>query len=181
MLRANNYIALSALTFALLLWGVALVFGLQITKEEAIRDSLLVRVQEEEAQQAGLLKIRTLARETSDERVALEQIADRDIVEVLDIVESVARDAKIPIKVGETLTAGASDASTPLRSASLVVEAQGTFAQVIHAIGFLESLPLPSMLTELHLEEVPTNENVKSKNPQWRIIARLNILTTAEL
>lgn len=181
MLRASSYFAWAALAVAILLWGAAIAFAWQIMEEEKVRDSLLLQVQEEEAQQAGALKLRGLARETEEGRAKLEAIADHDIVELLDIVENVSRDLKIPLKVGETLTAGPSDASTPLRSASFLVEAQGTFTQVAHAIAFLESLPLPSSLTEIHLEELPASASARSKVLQWRVVARLNILTTAEL
>lgn len=181
MSHSSSHLSWAALILALVLWGGVGAFAWQITEEESARDSRLVQVEEEGAQQASLLKLRALARETEIERAHLNEIADRDIVEVLDTIENVSHDAGILIKFGESLSAAPLESSTYLKSATLVVEAQGTFTQVTRAVALLESLSLPSSLTELHLEEMPVAANAKSKTPQWRIVARLNILTSGEL
>lgn len=181
MSHASSYLSWLALLVALVLWGCFAAFAWEIVEEESARDSNLAQTQQEGVEQATLLRVRALARETERERALLDEIADRDIVEVLSIVEGVSRDAGIPVKIGESLSANASDSSAELRNASLVVEAQGSFPQVIRAIGLLETLPLPSSIVELHLEELPAGANTKTKTPQWRAVVRLTILTSANL
>ena len=121
------------------------------------------------------LRLHALARETKDARTRLEQLSDSNLVEILDTIEGLSREVGVPVEIGQALSAS-SDPTSPITNASFVIEATGTFAQVIHAAALLESLPLPSSLEELHLELLPAARGRSS----WHMVVRLQFFTTAD-
>lgn len=175
------YLSWAAFLFALALWGGVGFFAWTISAEESARDARVVNVEEEAVRQSAELRIRALARETKLARTQLGEIAHKDIIEILESIEGVGRDAGIPITIGQALSAS-SDPESSLRTLSFVVEAEGTFVQVTRAIALLESLPIPSGVYELQLEQLPESERAgKGRARLWRTVARIQVLTSADI
>ncbi|OGG79750.1 hypothetical protein A3A39_04470 [Candidatus Kaiserbacteria bacterium RIFCSPLOWO2_01_FULL_54_13] len=175
-----QFISWGALAVAIALWAGVGFFAWTIAKEESAHASRAAEEVEESVLQSAILRLHALARETKDARARLEGIARRDVVEILDSIEGVARDSGVPIKIGQALAAS-SDPSSPLRMASFVIEAEGTFAQVAHVASLLESFPMPSSVNELQFEQLPGSTGAKkSKGNIWRVVARMRFFTTVD-
>src|SRR3989344_2866512 len=143
-----SYLSWLTLAVAIVLWVGVGFAAWTISHEESARTVRMTQEEEESIQQAAMLRLHMLARETRGARTELENIAHRDVVEILDLIEGAGRDAGISVKIGESLSAD-STSDAPFGSATFVVEASGTFAQVVHAAALFESLPAPSSLPQL--------------------------------
>src|SRR3989344_1658563 len=168
-----SWIALAA---AVALWVCVGYFVWTTFSASSERLSKLAATDQEVTKYTDVLRLRTLARETQDARARLEGAVSADVVEIIDSVDALAQDVGIPIKVGQALSS--SDISSPVHAATSVEEGAGSFAQVLHAVALLESLPIPSFLEELYLELLPAAPGKKSL---WHLVARIRFLTTSDI
>ncbi len=175
--RYSSWVALAA---AVALWAGVGYFAWMITSAAEEHAARIAGMEQEELEHAAALRLHALARDTEDARTKLEQLSDSDIVEILDIIESLARDTGVPIGIGQAPSISSTEAS-PVRVASFIIEAQGTFTQVAQAVALLESLPIPSHLDELQLERLPSAESGKSAKSSWRVVTQIRFFTTADI
>lgn len=173
--RYGSWLALLA---AITLWAGVGYFAWMITAAAEEHSSKIASMEQEELESATALRLHALARDTKDERAKLEQISGADILEILDTIEALARDTGVPIQTGAPSIS--SNEASPVRVASFIVEAQGTFTQVAQAVALLESLPVPSALDELQLERTPDREGSKPAR-NWRVVTQVRIFTTADI
>jgi len=171
-----KYLSYLALLGALLLWSGVAYFAWAISGEEAKRSERIANLEQESIQQSASLKLHALARDTKEDREALESITLVGINSILDGIEGVARDARIPIEIGQA--SAASDSATPLHTTSLTVDASGSFSQVTHAVALLEAFPVPSTIDQVQLERI---ENADNKKAAWRAVVRMRVFTTGEI
>ncbi|MBI2612949.1 hypothetical protein HYW59_04055 [Candidatus Kaiserbacteria bacterium] len=175
----TRYSSWAALLGALVLSAGVGYFAWMITvaaEEHALK---ITSMEQEELEHASALRLHALARETKDARTRLEQLSDSDLVEILDTIESLARDTGIPIGIGQAPSISSTEAS-PIRVASFIIEAQGTFSQVAQVVALLESLPTPSSLDELQLERQGSVEGGKSAK-SWHMVTQMRFFTTADI
>jgi len=175
------YFSWIALALALALWAGVGYFAWAISEEQSAHVSRLSEAEQASVRQEAQLRLHALARETKDARTKLEETARRDVVEILEAVERVGRDAGVPVEIGEALSGSGSDLSSSVHSVAFVVKAEGTFTKITHTAALLESLPVPSFLDELQLEQLPSSGSGKSKASSWRLVARMHFLTTADI
>ena len=176
------YASWFALFLALLLWVGVGYFSRAISVEESERALRKADVENASAAQTTALKLHALARETKPMREKLSDITRADAIEILHEIEGVARDSGIPIGIRQALTTSAPDSASSLRSAAFVVETEGTFSEVIHAVALLDTLPAPSLINQLQLEKVSaTAEAARKSGSRWRAVVHMNFLTTAEI
>ena len=164
---------------ALILWGGIAYCAWSIHAVQAAYAAKELSTQESEMQQSSILKLHALARDTRESREKLESLAHRDIVEILDSIEKVARDTRIPIEIGEAQSATAGASLAPLKIVSFVIQASGSFSQVLHVVTLLETLPSPSSVTELSFERLP--EITRGGKNLWRVVVRARFFTTADI
>jgi len=164
----------------IIVWSGVGYFAWAISSAEAGGLSQIVSMEQESAEYTAVLRQRAVARETKEARATLENIADADVVQMLETIEAVAEETRIPIQVGQGLSVSTSGSVSPVRSVSFIVEAQGTFAQVVHTAALLESLPAPASFGELQLERLSSASGGSGQNT-WRMVARVRIFTTADI
>ncbi|MBI4133277.1 hypothetical protein HY478_01555 [Candidatus Uhrbacteria bacterium] len=166
------------LLLALSLWG-GIAWGLStVNSVHSEREAKRLEAEQAAVLQSAALRLHALARETKSEREKLEGVAHSDILEILNTVEAIARDSKIPIHIGEAVSEVGSDSSSPLRSASFVIGASGSFSDLLHVVSLLESLPIPSSIADVHLERLT---ELSKGAPQWRVVTRVRFFTTADI
>lgn len=173
--RWGSWVALLA---AFALWAGVGYFAWTIADAAEEHRAIIASMEQEELEHATALRLHALARETKDMRTRLEQISNSDLVEILDTIEALARDTRIPIGIGQAPSIVSTE-SSPIRIASFVIEAQGTFSQVVQVIALLETLPIPSTLDELQLEQQAGAEGKSAKS--WHLVAQMRFFTTADI
>lgn len=174
----TRYTSWLAFAVALALCAGVGYFAWMITAAAEEHSSKIASMEQEELESAAALRLHALARDTKDARTKLEQLSDADILEILDTIEALARDTGVPIQIGAPSIS--SNEASPVRTASFIIEAQGTFTQVAHVVALLESLPIPSALDELQLERLPSSEGSKPAR-SWHIVTQVRIFTTADI
>ena len=101
------------------------------------------------------------ARETRGEREVLEEIAHAEIVSIIEAVEAAGRDAGVLTKIHQVLAGAPLQAASPdvppIRSVSVVIEAEGGFAALMHMAELVHTLPLPSSVEQMRFEHVPAS------------------------
>ena len=170
-----------ALVAAIALWGTIGYVVWTISSQGLVYTSGTANEERDLKQQAEALRLQTLVRETKNTRMGLEEIARAEVVGMLDSVESAARDAGIPITIGQAVSAPSS--ASPVRAATFLVEAEGTFAQIMHAVALLESLPIASSVAEVQLEKLSgsgASDRYSASGP-WHVVVRMRFLTTADI
>ncbi|MBI4133001.1 hypothetical protein HY478_00135, partial [Candidatus Uhrbacteria bacterium] len=151
---STSYSAWLALLGAVLMWG-GIAYGLwAINSAQASREQKIVEAEQLAIQQSAALRLHALARDTKEQREKLEKVARMDIVEILDAIEGLARDAKVPVEIGQAHSEPGSAAS-PVHAAFFVIQIQGSFAQIFHTVSLLEAIPIPSSVSELDFERLP--------------------------
>jgi len=178
-----RYLSWTALAIAVALWVGVGVFFLILSKAEAERTERMVLTEQELTQQSTKLHLRTLARETSDDRAELENIARKDVVELLTAIEQAGRDAGISLDISGAVSTPTSNLALPAHVIALTVSMEGTFAQVTKAIALLEVLPVPSSVNMIRLDLVPLDTvSARSRSSTvWQAVVETRFLTTATL
>ena len=175
------YFSWIALVLAIALWAGVGYFLKVIADEEFTQTSRVSDAQQESVRQEAMLRIHAIARETKDARAELEKTAQVGVVEILETIERVGRDAGVSIEIGEVLSSPGTGSASIVRSAAFVVESEGTFGKIMHAAALLESLPIPSSIDEIQFEQLPSSGSGRSGTSLWRLVVRMHFLTTADI
>lgn len=165
--------ALMTLAAALLAWGVV-GYGIYFVYTERGRVEAAVEIAAQahiKGMTAG--RVHGQLRESKGARQELESLLARDIVALLDVIETAGKRAGVAFEIGAaTPVEGIQE---PLQAVSVAVSAEGSFEKLAQAASYIESLPGPILLQSLEL--VRTSDS-GSKIP-WRLSARLNLYTTS--
>ncbi|MBI4093482.1 hypothetical protein HY417_00815 [Candidatus Kaiserbacteria bacterium] len=174
----SPYLSVGTLLLALLLWSGVLYFARTISAAAERHRADLAGMEQQTAEQATTLRFHALARETKDDRSHLDALSSFDLAEILDAIEALARDAGLPVEITQAPSITSSE-SSPIRTASFSIEAQGTFAEVARVVALLETMPIPSSLDEVRLERVAGEASTARR--AWRAITTVRFLTTADI
>ncbi|MBI4079944.1 hypothetical protein HY414_01830 [Candidatus Kaiserbacteria bacterium] len=174
----TRYSAWGALVLAITLWAGVGYFAWMITTAAEEHATRITAMEQEEVEGAAAIRLHALARDTKGARAALEGLSDSGIVEILDMIESLARETRIPIQIGQVPSISSPEGSI-IHTATFTVEAQDSFTQVVQAIALLESFPIASSLDELRLERLPATDDKKAR--PWHLVAQMRFFTTADL
>lgn len=174
----SPYFAWAALIGALFAWLGVGYFVWAIASEKAVRSELELSTEQAVVQQSAAIRLRTVARETKEARQKLDKVASVDVVEMLDLVEEVARASKIPLKINQALSEAPTDPSSRLHAAAFAIEAEGSFQEIMHVLALLEALPVPSSLTDVQFERLPSGS---SKRPAWRVVSQVRFFTSTDI
>lgn len=124
--------------------------------------------------------LRSLAAETQADREKLDALVHNDIVNVVDMLERTAQAANVKATVSGALPSGAAvqlPGGVSLQSIIFVVQAEGTFAALMHAAELYEHLPLPSSVEQIDLER----DRSAGAKGLWRIKMDIRLLTTSDV
>ena len=172
-------------TFVILIFVTAGVvyLGWAVSSEESAQAERHVALEQMLQQQTSTIRLHSVARETKGAREKLENIMRTDVVEILDTIEAVARDTKIPIEIGQAVSSPSADPASLVHGATFVIQAEGSFSGVMHAAALLESLPIPSLISDLQFERLPPQSvgGGKGRRGSWRVVLRMRFLTTADV
>lgn len=176
-LPITRYITALTLFGALSFWAGIGYFAWKIAEAVEEHGSKIATMKAEEEGSAAALELHALARDTRDARVKLEELSDPDILEIYEMLENLSQYTGIPVHIASPTIAPTP--TPPVRIATFIIEAQGTFAQVSHLLALLETFPIPSMVDEMQLGLL-VREKSKAPN-KWRLLAQINIFTTADI
>ena len=177
------YVPWLVLAFALIAWGAVGYFAWSVSGAEAARVSRQTALAEEAAKFESDLRMHAIARETREERAALEKIARTDLLSIVEAIEMVGEDADVRVGIlqiaaGDPISAASPDVPT-IRPVNAVVEAQGAFGRLVHAAALLQVLPFPSEVYQMQFERIPPEAGGSAGG--WRFVARIRVLTTADI
>ena len=140
----------------------------QLSNERAEYADALARSEEDSLRGDSAARLRTTVESTTQERAALESILDISILRAVEVIEQAGRAAGADdVAIGEATPI--SSATADLAGVSIVVNAKGSFTEVMRAITLFETLPIPATLDQFELEKM-------SQATTWRLTTRLRVL-----
>ena len=168
---------------AIVLWAAVGYFAWMIYTQEFFREVQMADQEQESRRSAAAVRLHAFVRETNEERIRLDDAARVEIVEMLESIEGVGRDANVPIKIGQAVSTPSPDPRSNVRSFGFIVEAEGSFAKVVRAAALFESLPKPSFVDELQFEMLPLSASgsKKSAGNVWHLVVRIRFISTADI
>lgn len=178
-MNKTAFLALASTSLALFVWSAALFAAWKLSDEEASFVQEKASTEQEAGRDATEVRLKALLDQTERERAALDEFIKVDILKAVDYIEETGRIAGVALKVGDA-TPLAKEGNQPpgsLNEVFLVVTADGSFAQLMHAEMLLESLLIPSIV-----EEVEWNKTGSGSGPGlWHFTARLRLLTASDI
>lgn len=131
-------------------------------------------VEQVAAREVALSRLRSLARDTKEERGALKERVSVDVIRAVDVIEDAGEASGVELKIGGAVAENVpgARASSPTRSLALVISAQGTFSRLVHVLALLETLPIPSELLKVELRKVSGSKS------DWTLSTRVLVITT---
>ncbi|RJR12905.1 hypothetical protein C4585_03020 [Candidatus Parcubacteria bacterium] len=176
-MNSNTYSAWIVLGSAVCAWVAVGFFAWSIENTVASRMEGTTEAQQQEIERISTARLHAVARETVEERAALQTAANLDVISIVEAIEAVGDVARVEIEIGQALADTAETSNGVTRSVNTIIEGEGAFANLLHAASLLYSLPIPSEVKELQLERVPANEGKIG----WRLIVHMRVLTTVEI
>lgn len=170
-----------AFVSAIVLWiGVGL-FAWATVQAKAQYVERAASVEQESVQQATALQLRTLARETHNDQLRLEDLAHKDIVAIVTLIEGVGEDVGVPLEISGALSATGVNPALSAQTLVFTVAAQGTFSEVVQVAALLETLPIPAVVDHVRFERAVSEAGASGASGAWRVILETRFLTTATL
>lgn len=179
----KNYISWLALVLALFAWGFVGFLAWSISDARSVHLMQESTLEEGADELDEILRLHTLTRDTKDIRAELESLVHRDAMSIVEAIEQVGDDARVDIEIGQVLAGSpepdVSSATPSIHTVGVAVEVLGSFSGVLHAAALLYSLPVPSTIDQMQFERLPAGES--SRNKEWRLVVRIQVLTTADI
>lgn len=170
--KTRSYLAWLAVLVALVAWSGTAYFAWVIGGAEEARAAAAASAQENSLRQAASMRARSLVVDTVFERAALEAYFQKDVIAIADLITSAGRAAGVSLQLGSALPEAKtqSDAAT-VNAVGFVIQAQGSYAALMRAIGFLEQIPVPASLERVDIVRTSSEEGT------WRASIYLRALT----
>jgi hypothetical protein len=174
-----QYGACALVLIAILAWTAVWYEGNDILNEASSRAATASSAQQQSDRAAYTQRLSAVVADTQADRTALENASNMNIVSIVTLIEGISTKTGITVKVDNATPQG-TPVTLPnagsLSEFSFVVEADGTFAQVIRTVQSLEALPLPSSVAQLELTRNAAN-NVSAGG--WHLSTHLTVYTTS--
>lgn len=136
-----------------------------------------------EARQDANIRLHSLARDTKSDRDELERMISIDLLAIAGAIEGVGDIAGVDIKIKSVLPDAAKQSQNTkdpeINEADLIVETEGPFPSLMHAVSLFETLPIVSSIQSLELERMPSPTD--AKKALWMLSARIRVLTTRNI
>lgn len=141
-----------------------------LKSERVTHASLLEERAIEQVREDSQSRVKTLVRDTLQERESLASAVRMPVVGAVEIIEAAGRDAGardvvIVEATPQTLT------NKELSAVSVTVQAEGSFAALAKAVSLFETLPLASTVENVHFEYV---------KDAWRLTVRLRVVLASQ-
>jgi hypothetical protein len=172
-MRQSALKALASLLLALGLWSAFAFMVWQLSAEReryaTLQSDMAARAQEEELGS----RLRTLVRETNEERAVLAELAKTDILTAVATIEATGQAAGANLSI-QNVTEPQGTAGD-VRTITLVAEASGSLSALVDTLVLLESLPFPAVVENVRLS---TGDGA---DEPWRLTTRIRVITTSPL
>lgn len=173
----------SAVALSLVAWTGVVMFALAIQSQKDASFSHVTDADAALARESAALRLHALSRDTKDARAQLDELVQADFLAIADTIEGVGKISGVKIKIGGAAPESGQQPqalnSPALNAVDFVVEAEGSFAKLMHTVALFETLPVLSSIQNLELERVSvSSEAGASKKAAWRLSGRIKVLTT---
>ena len=160
---------------ALCVSALASLFAWHITRLQSVHTTNISQAAAESAKQVSIARVHSFLTSTAADRQKLDGLTRMDIVSIVDMIEQAGKTAGVDAQINNVPSpiVSALARSTTLPTLDFIVQAQGTFAQVMKAAAFFQSLPVPSSVQELSFERLPG-----SGSALWHMSARVRIVSS---
>jgi Tfp pilus assembly protein PilO len=159
---------------ALVVWCIAVYFFLSIQDRESRYQTQAASSQLASQKQIAATQLHMLAQNTQSERDDLANLLNVDIVSVVNTIDNAGKAAGVSLKLGDAVPESTPPQS-PIRAVDFVVQAQGSFANIMRAVRLFETLPVPSLIEALDIQQVPDSGK---GGTTWQMNASIRVLTT---
>lgn len=184
-MRPITLIAFAAAVSALIAWSAFVMFAWNVSSQKGNIISHATNAEAVAERENAALRLHALARDTKTVREELDGLTRAEVLGIADIIEGIGKSAGVGIKInGATPDSSpqSSDAAPDLQSVVFLVEAEGAFSSVMHAVLLFENLPVLSSVQSLELARVGDYAGpAKTKAPLWRLSARIQVMTTVDI
>jgi hypothetical protein len=161
-----------ALIGAILLWSATWFFSSAVSKAEAARTLRILEQQDESLRDASLIKIRTIARSTKEQRTSLESLTNADVDSMLDEIEVISRKTGVKLEITQAFAEIRKE--SPLRGINFVISSEGSFERLVHASALLDLFPVPSMIQKVSFKRVENDTTA------WTLEVNMRVLTSRD-
>ncbi|MDO8481856.1 MAG: hypothetical protein Q7S75_02120 [bacterium] len=188
-IRPITLIAFVAVAAALVAWGALAVFAWNIMSEESKIRSHATYTEAVTARENVSMGLNALARDTKSGRDQLDSLTRKEVLEIANIIEGVGKSTGVTVKIGGATSEPVTQKSgksitvnTTMHAVNFIVDAEGTFSSVMHTALLFENLPAISSIQSLQLVRVQNSgDSAKAKTKLWRLSARIQVITTANI
>jgi len=176
-MKNTKYIPWLILFVAVCAWAFVAFFAWSISATKEAHASEKLDAEQQSIKSESIVRIHALARDTVEERATLNSLANLDVISIVDAIEAAGNAAHVEVEIGQALADSPGADKTNARSVNIVVEAQGSFNALMNTAALLYVLPVPSEVTQLQIERLPDSSGTR----KWRLVARILVLTTANI
>ena len=178
MHRNTLYIALILFLLSIGACAAAVYFASVINDTSAERAQSASNADTRAVRQETALRTQALAKDTESERSQLASIAQQDPLSLVDTIESVGTAVGVTIQLSNAQPD--SDPSDLLaqgvRPVEFIVDSEGSFPALMHASELLESLPMPSFVSQMQI--IRLQNTPQETSARWHMTTYLHVLTT---
>jgi hypothetical protein len=182
-MKKYAYMQWFALCLALLAWVGVWFFAQAIAQDESDRAAAVAAAQESSAQTDSSVRMHALTQDTAQERAQLDALLNVDVVSAANMIEAAGTAAGAAVTLGDAVPENAPTSApggSAIQAVGFIVDAQGTFPALMRAAELFETLPIPSTLTQLDIQQVPNPAGAGASN-QWHMSAYIRVLTTSNI
>lgn len=171
------YLALASIAIAVVAWcGVGYLLY-KISADENTEAALASSLTSTASQRSYATALHATVVSTETDRSTLTTAIPADIPSIVNAITSTGAAAGTNVDIGTASPAGLPSTAPPdLHAVEFVVQAQGSFSQVLQAAELFYQFPMPSKVAEIDLENIP---GPGTKGNVWQVTVRLQVLTTA--
>jgi hypothetical protein len=170
--------AWGSLLVALALWGG---FGFLVSQVSAEREryaTLKADIAQQEGREKTATGLRSLLRDTKDERDALIQLSSTDVLAAAATIEAAGQAAGVDVIIESAATTPLGGKQTKeLHEVVVVAHAEGTQQALLKAASLFESLPFPSRVQSYELQSIPSTN---ARTERWSMTMRVRIVTPSD-
>ena len=171
-------IALVSSIIAMCAWGMVGLFGWTIHADEIRRSQEAEDVQKAKAAEISLARTHSLAQDTVEERIKLQKLLDVDVVSASYMIEEVGKASGVVVKLGNAVQESVPSPEEQItRTIGFVVNVEGKFSALMKALRMFETLPIPSHITSIDIERMPSSSGAVGT---WHMNLYIRALTASD-
>lgn len=180
MKNTLSYSAWALFFAAIAAWAGILYIGYSLRSEAVVRAHSAKIEGEESEKVAYNQRVRALVADTKAEREKLDEALRLDVVSLINTLERVGTAIKIDAQVSD-VSPERGAISLPdgltLQPVTFVINAGGSYAEMMHLVSLYEHAPLPAEVHQIELEHLPGD----AKAASWRVTLRIRVFTTTPI